>query len=101
MASVSKRKGYLEAERLASDVTDSPFGAGIAPGPPEAVVQERKRVIRSHVAECFGVVGGSGAQSGAPDHRPAERLGVVGGNDSAGEGDVGEVLAVGMAVRIR
>ena len=101
MASVSKREGYLEAERFASDVTDAAFDAGITPGPAEAVVQERKHFTRSNVAQGLGLVGRSSAQNGRPGHRPAQRLGVVRGDDAAGEGAVGEVLAVGVAVRVR
>jgi hypothetical protein len=88
-------------ERVAPDIADAPLRAGIAPAPAEAVVEHRESFSRLQQPDHGGVV-----RWGAPQRRwsaddAIERNREMGGNDPAGERDVGEVPAVGVEVGVR
>ena len=101
MAAVSERKRYLEAERLAPDVADAAFGAGIAPCPAEAVVEQVERLAGIDIAQGFGVVSRQCAEDRRIRDRPRQRLGIMRCDDAAGEGYVSEILAIGVSQRVR
>jgi hypothetical protein len=84
-----------------TQIADNAVLAGIAPGPPKAIVEHRKKRARFEIGERFGVVRWAGAQGRGPRDDPVERLGVMRGDYSVGERPVGKVAAVGVAPRVR
>ena len=82
------------------DVANAPILACIAPGPAQAVVEHCEMFARRKLADRLSVLIGPGQQRcGRSDH-PVDRFGIMGCDHSAGERDVGKILAVGVELRV-
>ena len=99
MARLSEGKGYLGPHRLGGDVSDPAVGT-VTPGPAAAVVEHSEFVTGSELSDRFGVGGRFAEQRGGGDQMADQRLGIVRGDHAAGQGDVGEVLAIGVGCGI-
>ena len=84
------------AQCFAPHVADAAVLARIAPGPAEAIVKQFEGFASPQRADNLRPVRGSGAQVRVHPDMTGDRLGVVRRNHAPGEGDVGEVLAIGI-----
>jgi len=90
----------LARYRFRGDVADEALSTGIAPGPAEAVVEHCEGVSGLEVGQSIGVFRWTALQRRIRTDHTVERLGIMGGDDLAGERPVGEVLAIGVESRI-
>ena len=68
----------------------------IAPRPAAGDVEHRELLARKHLAERFGDAMGLSAQGRGLGGQPQRGIGVMGGEQPAGERDIGEIAAIGV-----
>jgi hypothetical protein len=88
------------ADRLGRDIADAAIGA-ITPGPAAAHVQHADFVAGTEFGKRLGVIVGLRQELRAGNQMPHQRIGIVGGNDRAGERGIGEILAIGVGEGVR
>ena len=82
------------------DVADAAVLTGIAPRPAQAFVEQVEHFSGRELADGFGIVAWRPAQHRVLDDRPSQRFGIMRRDDASGERDVGEILAIGVELRI-
>src|SRR5690348_14268141 len=84
------------SECVAPNIADAPVLAGIAPGPAETVVEHREMLARGELLDDLGILLRCDAKSGRPSYDAVDRIGIMGSDDPADQGDVGQVFAIGV-----
>ena len=73
---------------------------GIAPGPAGAVVEHPELISGFELGDRLGAFSGLLVERRARDEVAEQRLGIMRGDYTAGERDVGQVLAEGVELRV-
>ncbi len=81
-------------------MTDPAFGAGVAPGPAERVVEHFERFSGLELPDDGGFVGWTVSQDGRDRDDAMDRIGIMRRDHPTGERDIGKVLAIGVEVRV-
>src|SRR5213595_1922178 len=82
------------------DVADSAVLTGIAPRPAEAVIEHVEPLAGRKLADRLRLRRGAASKRAREGNLALDRLGVMGSDHPAGESDIGEILAIGVELRI-
>lgn len=88
-------------ERVASDVTNAAILASISPCPVQAVVKHVEALAGREFADQLGVSRGGDVKAGEHCDGPLQGFGVMRGDHPVCEGDVGQILPIGIELGIR
>ena len=86
----------LRRKRRARRVADTPLFAGVAPRPAQAVVEHQQALAGLELEHRLGLRRRARAQCRRSAKMPLDRLGIMRGDHSTGERDVGQILAIGI-----
>ncbi len=74
--------------------------AAVTPGPIAGDVQHGELLAGGELGQRLAVIGAGAAQGGGGREAAGQGTGVMGGDQLAGQRDIGDVLAIGMDARI-